>query len=282
MSLPVRAWWQGLTGLGLASVAAVVLAVLSADAAALQDGSAANAADDQATAWDAAAARERFAAGVEAYRAGDLPTAAVLWTELAAAPALGDDDRGRVALALGNLAFREQRFLEAAARYHGAVLLRPRDADAWHNLELARSRAGLEAADRGDLAATADRLLAAPTADELAGAAWVGLALLALALAWEVRRGGLLPRIAAGGALVLCLGALGWGSWRAATALEDPALVLEATSLRAEPDPGLPVLQSLAAGDEVELLERYAGWARVEAAGRVGWVRGNEVLELYP
>lgn len=219
---------------------------------------------------------------VEAYHAGDLQTARVLWEELLAHPDLHDDDRALVAYGLGNVAFREDRFVEAATRYHAAIELRPRFADAWHNLELARSRAGLEAADRGDLAATAERLLAAPTSSELAATAWFGVAFLALGLLWEIRRGGLLPRLVAGASLLLVLAALGLDTWRQVTALEAPALVQAGASLRSEPDPSLPVLTGLSAGDRVELLERHAGWARVRSGEHTGWVRGDEVLELLP
>jgi len=225
-----------------------------------------------------------FEAAVAAYQAGDLETARHLWETLLADPDLSDADRAIVAYDLGNLAFREQRFLEAATRYHAVIELEPRHADAWHNLELARSRAGLEAADRGDLAATVERLLAAPTGEELALVTWLGLALFGLALLWEIRRGGLLPRCAAGLGLVLALSAMGLGTWRQVNALEDPAMVQASggASLRVDPDPELPVIESLEPGHRVELLERYAGWARVRADEATGWLRGEEVLELFP
>ncbi len=238
----------------------------------------------QADATDADATRGSFDAAVEAFRAGDLETARHLWEELLASPDLADADRALVAYDLGNLAFRESDFIEAATRYHAAIELEPRFADAWHNLELARSRAGLEAADRGDLAATVERLVAAPTGAELARATWLGLGLFALALLWEIRRGGLLPRLAAGACLVLALGALGLGAWRDSRALDAPAMVQAGggAALRTDPDPSLPVVESLDPGARVELVERYAGWARVRSGEATGWVRGDEVLELLP
>jgi tetratricopeptide (TPR) repeat protein len=223
-----------------------------------------------------------FEAGIEAYRAGDLTSARQLWEGLLGEGAgLDREARTQVAYDLGNLAFREGRFLEAVARYEGVVDRAPRSADAWHNLELARARAGLEAADRGDLAATVERLLAAPTGRELELGTWLVLALLGLALAWEVRRGGLLPKLAAGGGLALVLGLLALGAWRAAGELERPVRVVASAGvdLRSEPDATLAALEHAPPGTELELLERFAGWAQVRRGTLTGWVPGEAVLE---
>ncbi|MDF1797645.1 MAG: SH3 domain-containing protein [Planctomycetota bacterium] len=223
------------------------------------------------------------AAAVEAYRAGDHATARTLWEGLLAEPSLSDAERARVSYDLGNLAFRGERFLEAVARYHATIELSPRHADAWHNLELARSRAGLEAADRGDLAATIERLLAAPTETELARASWLLLALLLLAIAWEIRRGGLLPKLAAWGLFGLLVAGLGLAFVRDSNALERPAMVVASggAPLRAEPDRGLEVTESLAPGERVEVLDQLGIWTRVRSGDATGWLEADRVLELF-
>ena len=49
--------------------------------------------------------------------------------------------------------------MRAVAAYTAAVEAMPRSQTAWDNLELARSRAGLDPADKGDFAATVKRLV---------------------------------------------------------------------------------------------------------------------------
>jgi len=224
-----------------------------------------------------------FDAAVEAYRAGDHATARTLWEDLLVEPGLSDDERARICYGLGNLAFRGERFLEAVARYHATIELSPRHADAWHNLELARSRAGLEAADRGDLAATVERLLAAPTESELTRAGWLLLGLMVLVIAWEIRRGGLLPKVAAWGLLGLLAACLGLALVRGSDALERPAMVVASggAPLRAEPDLGLEVTESLAPGERVDVLDQLGIWTRVRSGDATGWLEADRVLELF-
>src|SRR5688572_27055520 len=113
--------------------------------------------------------------GLDAYRAPtpDFATARASWSQ-ALARAQGESAalRAQLCKSLGNVAFRQERPLEAAAWFSAATLLEPRDGDAWSNLELARSKAGLEPADRGDMAATLERVLHALTPAE---AEWLAL-----------------------------------------------------------------------------------------------------------
>ena len=152
------------------------------------------------------AARDRLA--TKAYRAGDHVTAAALWQEalgLARTQELGDAERGRLLYNLGNAAYRQGDLLVAVAWYTAALRLTPRNPDLWANLELARSEVDLEPADRGDLAATLNRLLSSLTRPEAEWLVALALAVLALALGGEATRGGRLWRRLATGALGVTL-----------------------------------------------------------------------------
>ena len=107
----------------------------------------------------------RYAQGVQAYREGDAATAANVWRRLYASGAPGLDPAA-LAYDLGNACFRLGRPLEAALWFEESVRRAPRDADAWANLELAREKAGLDPADRGDLSDTLSRLVHSATLAE--------------------------------------------------------------------------------------------------------------------
>ncbi len=223
------------------------------------------------------------AAAVAAYRAGDLVSARSGWLAALENPRVRGAERARILYDLGNVAFREDKKLEAVGWYSAALRLRPRDADTWANLEHARREAGLEPADRGDLTATLRRLLTAFDPTEARTLALAGLALLAAALGYEALRGGRLARwlalAAFGGALVLSAPCA--RHWLAGDA--DPLLVVEEgqAPVRSEPRGDAAVIAEAPAGSQVERLDTLPGWVKVRAAdGAEGWVGDKAVFAL--
>lgn len=223
-----------------------------------------------------------FQQGVEAYRRGDHHSAESLWRRLVDT---GSEtiDPAVLYYDLGNAAFRLERPLEAAGWYTAALRLAPRHADAWTNLELARERAGLDPADRGDLVDTLKRLGSALTLAELEWTLVVLAAALLAVLLVEAFRGGLaLRRTAWGlGAVALCL-ALLWVA-RIASREHAPLFVTETggAALRSEPRTDAATVGRIDPADVVECLDGMPGWLRVHAdGGRVGWVEEGSLLVL--
>ena len=242
----------------------------------------------RADALDGVAGRAAvFDEAVDAYRVGDLESAEALFEQLLDEE-LTAKDRGIVLFDLGNIAYRGERFLEAVAYYTAATEHLRRDADLWHNLELARSRAGLAPADAGDLAATVTHVLALPTDTELLFAGWLVVGLLGLALGAEVVLGGRTPKIVAGVLVLALVGDLLLLEGRAAGAREAPAMVIVegGAELYSEPRAGRETGVRLEPADEVEVLDQLGAegqpgsWVKVSAEAGDGWVHGAEVLLL--
>lgn len=217
----------------------------------------------------------------EAYRAKDYATAAALWEE-ALPEAEGPSERARLLYNLGNGAYRRERFLEAVGWYTAALRLTPRDADAWKNLELARSSAELEPADRGDLAATMTRLLSSLTRGEAEWLLFAALLGWAACLAGEALRGGRTWRrlcwLGLVGLLVVAA-PLGWHLWHAG---ERPLMVVQkgGTQGRSEPRGDATALRRLEAGDVVLWRDELPGWVGVRTDRGDLWVRERTVFEL--
>lgn len=227
-----------------------------------------------------------YAQGLAAYRAPtpDLATARASWSAaLDKAADLGPATRAQLCKSLGNLAYRQERPLEAAAWFSAAIRLVPRDSDAWNNLEFARSKAGLEPADRGDLAATFERVLHSLT---LAEAEWLAL-FTALALALLiVLRAFVLGRAANRPLWVaLVLAPILCSSWivQWSEASGDPVFVVSTAGVTvgSEPRMAAPKVALLAAGARAQRIEQLAGWVRIETArGERGWVAADSVFAL--
>ena len=217
----------------------------------------------------------------EAYRGQDYGTAAALWQDALQGTTLAEE-RGRLLYNLGNTAFRRERPFEAVGWYTAALRLTPRDGDLWTNLELARSEAGLDPADRGDLASTSRRLVSSLTRAEaewlllLTLLAWGGL------LAGEALRGGRTWRRLAwlGLALVLMSGAP--LAWHLSHAGERPLMVVQkgGTQGRSEPRPDAAALDRLEAGQVVQWRDELPGWVGVHADGKDLWVRATATFDL--
>ena len=216
-----------------------------------------------------------------AYRAGDYDTARSLWlAELSegAAPR----ERARLSYNLGNVAFRSGDTAEAIGWYTASLALAPRDADAWANLELARAEAGLEPADRGDLASTVQRVATSMTLAESEWLLFATLGLFAFCLAGEALRGSATWRRLSLLAFLMCgLVAIPW-TWNLVRSGRHPMLVVaDATAARSEPRPDAKRLEELTLGTEVEKLDELPGWIQVrDPDGERVWVRDNAVFDL--
>jgi tetratricopeptide (TPR) repeat protein len=218
---------------------------------------------------------------VEAYRAGDHAAAASAWTE-ALAGAHEPRERARLCYDLGNCAYRSGDVHEAVAWYTASLLLQPRNADARHNLELARSEAGLEPADRGDLEATLQRLLSALTLAESEWLLLLLLGVLAVALALEAFLGGVFERLSLAALGLVLLGTAPW-IWNLRREGGHPMMVVEASGApgRSEPGRTARVLTEFAAGSIVEKRDELPDWIEVRTSdGAELWVPKRTMFDL--
>ncbi len=231
----------------------------------------------------ASPSQDLFERAADAYRRGSYDEAALAWQALLDDPALVPEDRARVALGLGNAAWRGEHPMEALGWYTLAARLDPASEDARANRELARSQQGLAPAERGDLRSTFARLGELGRPHERRWAVLGALALLALALAGEALRGGAAWRRAAlGAALVLAAAALPWLAGMLPRARGDLlVLAAPAAPLRSEPRPSAAPIGQAEAGQEVARVDALPGWVRVETAdGTRGWVADSAVFAL--
>lgn len=229
-------------------------------------------------------ARAEYAAGLAAWEGGEPERAASFWR---AALELEQDaptmDPASLRMALGAAAFERGDVHEAAAWFTAAVRAAPRDRDAWHNLELARTAAELGPADRGDLAATLDRVLGAWTPREAGGFALLAAIVATLCAAWHALRGGTLARRVAlcafFGSLVC---ALPWArSLRSAPGRAAFVVAANGATLRADPDVAATGSATAPAGETVHVVDELPEWSRVRRAdGSDGWCRTSRLFEL--
>lgn len=225
---------------------------------------------------------------VEAYRRGDFETAENLWIAALEGGALSSQERGRILYDVGNAAFRRGNVLEAVGWYTASLRVRPRDADAWKNLEHARATAKLEPADRGDLASTTWRLCSSLTLAESEWLALAGAVVWLGALVAEALRGGrLLRRLAWVGLGVALLSLSPWIYHRAHDG-QDTVLVVEGADstnhgveAHSEPRSDATVIGNASAGDEVERLDELPGWTKIELpGGSAGWIESRAAFAL--
>lgn len=215
-----------------------------------------------------------------AYRAGDHATADQLWRDaLALDPP--PPERARLAHNLGNAAYRRGELLQAVGWYTAALRHAPRDPDTWANLELTRAEAGLDPADRGDLAATLERLISGLTPREAEWLLVAAISVLGFLLAMEALRGGSWRIAAACGlaGVALCALPLVWHG----TGPDHPLLVVDADGApgRSEPRGDAKSLERLAPGTVVEREDALPGWVRVSAPQGSGlWVREGDLFDL--
>jgi tetratricopeptide (TPR) repeat protein len=220
---------------------------------------------------------------VDAFRSGEHVAALELWNEALCIPELGSSERSRLLYNAGNAAARDGGWMVAVAYYTEALEGAPRNADLWFNLEYARREAGLEPADRGDLAATCWRLLTAWTETEARWMVLVGALIFLVGLAYEALRGGRTGRVAAwtglGIGLLLCAPLL-----RLVLEEEREEVIVvqdRGLALRSEPRSGAQVLEKAAPGTNLLLLDRLGDWVGVETSdGQKGWVLSEGVLAL--
>jgi len=238
-----------------------------------------------APALDSAAQRAaRFEQGVAAYRRGAYAESEALWRS-ALVPELARSERARICRALGNACLRQERALEAVAWFEAARRAQPRSRELWANLELARRRAELEPADRGDLSDGVRRLIEtlSPGEWELVAALCIALAAGLSALRWW--RGDRLALWLARGAGLCASLALAVLGWHACCAPRDPQLVIESegVALRAEPRAELAVIGRADAGELVERVDALPDWVRVRVRGELlGWAPASAFAALDP
>ena len=221
---------------------------------------------------------------IASYRAGDYASADALWRELLTADALTVEelDRASVHYNLGNVAWRRDQPLAAAAWYTACIRLDPRNPDAWANLEHVRAAAGVGPADRGDLRSTLQRILRSLT---LAESQWLALGaglLFAAALALEALRGGARNRrLAMVAGVLLALSLAPWVTHLSRG--EELDLMVVSTgggAVRSEPKPGAAVVGQFPAGSEVQQVDSLPGWVRARAGELEGWIESDAVQAL--
>jgi tetratricopeptide (TPR) repeat protein len=226
--------------------------------------------------------QDAFEAGVAAYRAGDHARAGELWEEALAEP-LAAEERARVLYDLGNAAWRDGRRGEALGWWNACLRIAPRHADARANVTFAREELGLPPADPGDLQTALRVGLESWTRGEAALAVIAASLLLLGAILLEALRGGRAARWSVGVSAVLV--ALAAAPWIHAErrARRDPwlAIGVPEVGLRAEPRPTLPVIATVATGEEVEKLDELAGQVRVRTSdGTRGWADAEAFFRL--
>lgn len=218
------------------------------------------------------------AAALGAYRSGERGRAHQLWRK-AFAEAPGPGEQARVAYNLGNTSYRLGELMEAVGWYTLSLRLVPRDADAWANLEFVRAEAELEPADRGDLSSTYRRVVGSLTPDESSWLLLLAMVGWGVSLLGEALRGGVWRRAAWVGLAVTGLAAL--PTLHHSLAAERPALLLENTSARSEPDSSSKSLLNLERGQVVEKVDELSGWIGVDPGdGRKVWLRETAVFDL--
>lgn len=220
---------------------------------------------------------------VEAYREGDHVEALARWDELLRTSTLSSKERARILYNAGNAAARGGGWFEAVGYYTEALEGAPRDGDLWANLEFARREAGLEPADRGDLAATLERSLSAWTVDEARWIALGGVLLLAAALGHEAVRGGRGGRTVAWVGLSLAL--LASAPLARHRLADDSSKVFVISerdlAVRSEPRADAQVLERAKPGTYRSELDRLGDWVGVDTeSGAKGWVLESGVLVL--
>ncbi len=223
------------------------------------------------------------AAAVDAFRAGQHEVALGLWNEALQAPELGVRERSRLLYNAGNAAARGDRWMVAVAYYTEALKGAPRDADLWSNLEYARREAGLEPADRGDLAATCWRLLTAWTEAEARWMLLFGTLLLILGFGYEALRGGRAGRAAVW--FTLCVALLSSAPLLQLELEEvrEEAVVVQdrGAALRSEPRSSAQVLEKAQAGTSLVVVDRLGDWVGVLTGdGQKGWVLAEGIFSL--
>lgn len=223
------------------------------------------------------------ATAVEAFRSGEHEVALELWDEALRAPELGVRERARLLYNAGNAAARGGGWMVAVAYYTEALKGAPRDADLWFNLEYARREAGLEPADRGDLAATCWRLLTAWTETEARWMLFIGISLLILGLSYEAQRGGRAGRAAVWSTLSLALLSSAPLLRIELEDLREEVIVIEerGAALRSEPRSTAQVLEKAQPGASLALVDRLGEWVGVLTSdGQKGWVLAEGVFTL--
>ncbi len=223
-------------------------------------------------------ALSKFAVATEAYKAEDYDRAVAVYEDILR----GGKESGALYYNLGNTYFKRGNLGKAILNYERARRLIPRDGDLNFNLEYARSKAGLSAAEATSWSKLVERRIRNWTDREIAWA-FSGLA-LAGALLHLASLFGQWPapwrRWTVSLVCVLWLSCV--GSFVAKLAAEeDLAFVITPSEARFEPRAEATTHFSLTQGTALSILEEGNAWAKVKRAdGKVGWVP-EKVFERF-
>ncbi|MCA9000800.1 MAG: hypothetical protein KDB61_02670 [Planctomycetes bacterium] len=225
-------------------------------------------------------------AGEVAYRRGDYEQARQDWLlELEARTGRPEESAriGALCYNLGNAAYRAGDGMQALGWYMAARRHLPRDEDLSANLKFVRGELGLPPAETSGFFDTVGASLRAWTPAESKTFAWIGVLLLAAALAYEALRGGVRGRNLVFAGLGLC--ALLWLPFlRHSLAGEgDPYMITAArgTNGRSEPRPDAKSLVHLDATAVADRLDDWQGWTKLRTnGGEEVWVASDKVMSI--
>ncbi len=214
------------------------------------------------------------------YEQGKFSEAASAYEKLAA--------DGRVSAELlfnwGNALFKSGQIGRAIVAYRRAGVLSPRDPDLRANLQFARNSVTGGAGARSDRwRRWLDRLTLNEWTAIAAIAAWVWLGLLTLAQVWPAWKTSLRGCTAAASVAACLAGFFLGATWYEHCRVIPAVVVARETVVRYGPLDESQSHYNLQDGAEVTVLDRNKDWLQVaDAAKRIGWLRGEQVVVLSP
>ncbi len=220
----------------------------------------------------ACARADDFAQANQAYAAGNFDAAQAGYKR-----ALKEGDHANVWFNRGNALFRLDRLGEAALAYERALLAQPNHPEAAANLKFVRNKANGKVAEDPWME-KALRYIEQPLASWLLiGEAWLGIALIGVALAGYKRRAALVF-----GILLTVLGAGGIAALQYARGeFEKIAVTLKGVDARTEPADRAGLAEALGASSRVQIVSDQGDWTYcILPGGGRGWVPSNTIERI--
>lgn len=221
------------------------------------------------TAWVRA---DDFAQANQAYAAGNFESAQSGYKR-----ALAEGNQANVWFNRGNALFRLDRLGEAALSYERALLAQPNHPEAAANLKFVRNKANAKVAE-SPMMEKVWRYVAQPISSWLLiGEAWLGFALIGVAVVGRKRRGMLVL-----GILLTVLGVGGIGALQfARQELDKVALTLQGVDARTEPADRAGLAEALGAASRVQVVSTQGDWTYcVLPGGGRGWIPTKSVERI--